>query len=224
MAMHGVLFLDELPEFDRRVLEVLREPLESGRVSISRAARQAEFPAEFQLVGAMNPCPCGFLGHYSNRCRCTPDQMRAIAHGSPVRCSTASTCRSKCPRCPGRSRARRARRIVGRDPRARRARARAAARAAGQAQRAARAAGDGRALHAGRAGGEPARPGDPHARTFRARLSPRAQGRAHDRRSADEARVTASHVAEAIQLSEVRTTEFFGGHRAVANNSSQAIP
>ncbi|MGZ8212835.1 MAG: YifB family Mg chelatase-like AAA ATPase, partial [Burkholderiales bacterium] len=76
MAMHGVLFLDELPEFDRRVLEVLREPLESGRVSVSRAARQAEFPAEFQLVAAMNPCACGYLGHYSNRCRCTPDQIQ----------------------------------------------------------------------------------------------------------------------------------------------------
>jgi magnesium chelatase family protein len=76
MAMHGVLFLDELPEFDRRVLEVLREPLESGRVSVSRAARQAEFPAEFQLVAAMNPCPCGYLGHHSNRCRCTPDQIQ----------------------------------------------------------------------------------------------------------------------------------------------------
>jgi len=75
MAMHGVLFLDELPEFDRRVLEVLREPLESGRVSISRAARQAEFPAVFQLVAAMNPCPCGHLGHYSGRCRCTPDHI-----------------------------------------------------------------------------------------------------------------------------------------------------
>ncbi|HSN40012.1 MAG TPA: YifB family Mg chelatase-like AAA ATPase [Burkholderiales bacterium] len=75
MAMHGVLFLDELPEFDRKVLEVLREPLESGRISVSRAARQAEFPAQFQLVAAMNPCPCGFLGHYSGRCRCTPDQV-----------------------------------------------------------------------------------------------------------------------------------------------------
>ena len=75
MAMHGVLFLDELPEFDRKVLEVLREPLESGRISVSRAARQAEFPAQFQLVAAMNPCPCGFLGHYTGRCRCTPDQV-----------------------------------------------------------------------------------------------------------------------------------------------------
>jgi magnesium chelatase family protein len=75
LAHHGVLFLDELPEFERRVLEALREPLESGRVAISRAARQAEFPAHFQLIAAMNPCPCGYLGHYSGRCRCTPDQV-----------------------------------------------------------------------------------------------------------------------------------------------------
>ena len=75
LAHRGVLFLDELPEFDRRVLEVLREPLESGRIHISRAARQAEFPAQFQLVAAMNPCPCGYLGHPSGRCRCTPDQV-----------------------------------------------------------------------------------------------------------------------------------------------------
>ncbi len=75
MAMHGVLFLDELPEFDRKVLEVLREPLESGRITVSRAARQADFPAEFQLIAAMNPCPCGYLGHYSGRCRCTPEQV-----------------------------------------------------------------------------------------------------------------------------------------------------
>ncbi|MGN2390661.1 YifB family Mg chelatase-like AAA ATPase [Pelomicrobium sp. G1] len=75
LALHGVLFLDELPEFDRKVLEVLREPLESGRVTVSRAARQADFPAVFQLVAAMNPCPCGYLGHFSGRCRCTPDQV-----------------------------------------------------------------------------------------------------------------------------------------------------
>ncbi len=73
LAHRGVLFLDELPEFDRRVLEVLREPLESGHITISRAARQADFPARFQLVAAMNPCPCGYLGHAANRCRCTPD-------------------------------------------------------------------------------------------------------------------------------------------------------
>lgn len=75
LAMHGVLFLDELPEFERKVLEVLREPLESGRITISRAANQADFPARFQLVAAMNPCPCGFLGHHNSRCRCTPDQV-----------------------------------------------------------------------------------------------------------------------------------------------------
>ena len=75
LAHNGVLFLDELPEFDRRVLEALREPLESGRVAVSRAARQAEYPARFQLIAAMNPCPCGYLGHYSGKCRCTPDQV-----------------------------------------------------------------------------------------------------------------------------------------------------
>ncbi|MBI1174277.1 MAG: YifB family Mg chelatase-like AAA ATPase [Sideroxydans sp.] len=75
VAMHGVLFLDELPEFDRGVLEVLREPLESGRITISRAARRADFKAQFQLVAAMNPCPCGYLGHYNGKCRCTPDQI-----------------------------------------------------------------------------------------------------------------------------------------------------
>jgi magnesium chelatase family protein len=75
LAHHGVLFLDELPEFDRKVLEVLREPLESGHITISRAARQADFPASFQLIAAMNPCPCGYLGHHNNKCRCTPDQV-----------------------------------------------------------------------------------------------------------------------------------------------------
>jgi magnesium chelatase family protein len=75
LAHNGVLFLDELPEFDRRVLEALREPLESGRVAVSRAARQAEYPARFQLIAAMNPCACGYLGHFSGRCRCTPDQV-----------------------------------------------------------------------------------------------------------------------------------------------------
>jgi magnesium chelatase family protein len=76
LAHNGVLFLDELPEFERRVLEVLREPLESGRITISRAARQAEFPARFQLVAAMNPCPCGFLGDAERPCTCTPEQVR----------------------------------------------------------------------------------------------------------------------------------------------------
>ncbi len=75
LAHNGVLFLDELPEFDRKVLEVLREPLESGHITISRAARQAQFPARFQLVAAMNPCPCGYLGHPSGRCTCTTEQV-----------------------------------------------------------------------------------------------------------------------------------------------------
>jgi len=73
LAHHGVLFLDELPEFPRAALEALREPLESGRIVISRAARQAEFPARFQLIAAMNPCPCGHLGSPLRACRCTPD-------------------------------------------------------------------------------------------------------------------------------------------------------
>jgi len=75
LAHHGVLFLDELPEFDRRVLEALREPLESGLVTVSRARRRAEFPARFQLVAAMNPCPCGHAGAPGGRCRCSPDQI-----------------------------------------------------------------------------------------------------------------------------------------------------
>jgi magnesium chelatase family protein len=74
LAHHGVLFLDELPEFPRKVLEVLREPLESREIMISRINAQTRFPASFQLVAAMNPCPCGFLG--TERCRCTPDQVR----------------------------------------------------------------------------------------------------------------------------------------------------
>lgn len=75
LAHQGVLFLDELTEFDKKVLETLREPLETGRIHIARAARQAEFPAEFQLVAAMNPCSCGFMGHGNGKCRCTPDQI-----------------------------------------------------------------------------------------------------------------------------------------------------
>jgi len=70
-----MLFLDELPEFDRLVFEVLREPLESGHITVSRAAQQSEFPARFQRVAAMNPCPCGHLGEESGRCRCTAEQV-----------------------------------------------------------------------------------------------------------------------------------------------------
>jgi magnesium chelatase family protein len=75
LAHNGVLFLDELPEFPRAALEALREPLESGHITISRAARREVFPARFQFVGAMNPCPCGYLGSAHKNCRCTPDQV-----------------------------------------------------------------------------------------------------------------------------------------------------
>ena len=76
LAHHGVLFLDELPEFSRPVLEALREPLGTGQVTIARALRTVEYPAAFQLVAAMNPCPCGFAGDQTEACRCTPDQVR----------------------------------------------------------------------------------------------------------------------------------------------------
>ncbi len=75
LAHQGVLFLDELPEFPRAALEALREPLESGSITISRAAQRAEFPARFQLIAAMNPCPCGYLGSSLRACRCSPDQV-----------------------------------------------------------------------------------------------------------------------------------------------------
>ncbi|TFZ06709.1 ATP-binding protein [Ramlibacter henchirensis] len=75
LAHHGVLFLDELPEFPRAALEALREPLETGQITIARAARRAEFPARFHLIAAMNPCPCGWLGAPHRNCRCAPDQI-----------------------------------------------------------------------------------------------------------------------------------------------------
>ncbi|WP_020210980.1 YifB family Mg chelatase-like AAA ATPase [Gilvimarinus chinensis] len=76
LAHGGVLFLDELPEFQRHVLEVLREPMESGEVRIARARAQTRYPARFQLIAAMNPCPCGYFGDNDSRCHCTPDQVR----------------------------------------------------------------------------------------------------------------------------------------------------
>jgi magnesium chelatase family protein len=75
LAHHGILFLDELPEFPRAALEALREPLETGTITIARATRRAEFPARFQLIAAMNPCPCGYLGAAGRACRCSPDQV-----------------------------------------------------------------------------------------------------------------------------------------------------
>jgi len=76
LAHHGVLFLDELPEFDRQVLEALREPLEAGVVRVARANVHADYPAEFQLIAAMNPCPCGHLGDPAGDCNCTPAQIQ----------------------------------------------------------------------------------------------------------------------------------------------------
>jgi magnesium chelatase family protein len=80
LAHNGVLFLDELPEFSRHVLEVLREPMESGRIIISRAARQAEFPARFQLIASMNPCPCGHSGDKKQDCHCSGEQIQRYTH------------------------------------------------------------------------------------------------------------------------------------------------
>lgn len=76
LAHHGVLFLDELPEFDRHVLECLREPLEAGSITISRAAFQTIFPADFQFIAAMNPCPCGYAGSTIDYCQCSPEQVK----------------------------------------------------------------------------------------------------------------------------------------------------
>jgi magnesium chelatase family protein len=76
LAHHGVLFLDELPEFERRALEALREPLEAGVISVSRAALQTQYPAAFQLIAAMNPCPCGRQGDPTGNCNCTPAEVQ----------------------------------------------------------------------------------------------------------------------------------------------------
>ncbi|NOX10153.1 MAG: YifB family Mg chelatase-like AAA ATPase [Gammaproteobacteria bacterium] len=80
LAHHGILFLDELPEFSRKTLEVLREPIESGAITISRAAQQVRFPARFQLIAAMNPCPCGYLGDPDKDCNCSSEQVQRYRH------------------------------------------------------------------------------------------------------------------------------------------------
>ena len=88
-AHNGVLFLDELPEFNRNVLEALREPLETGSVRLARAAAQADYPARFQFIAAMNPCPCGYLGDEQADCRCSRDRVPTY----PTRCWTATNSR-----------------------------------------------------------------------------------------------------------------------------------
>ena len=201
LAHHGVLFLDELPEFPRAALEALREPLETGRITISRAARQAEFPARFQLIAAMNPCPCGYLGH--PRCK------RLSLHAGPGGALPGQAQR------PAARPHRPAGRSAGRAPRAA-ARARptanppppsvracvaardAAVPAPGQANQALQGAGDRppcrldeaalKFLHTRRA---PGLVGPQHA--------PRPEGRPHHCRSGRCATPCSAHVAEAMQ-------------------------
>lgn len=101
LAHHGVLFLDELPEFDRRVLESLREPLETGAVTIARAAARLELPAQFQLIAAMNPCPCGYLGDPAQPCRCTPARIERYRQRISGPLLDRIDIRIEVPRIPG---------------------------------------------------------------------------------------------------------------------------
>jgi magnesium chelatase family protein len=101
LAHHGVLFLDELPEFDRRVLESLREPLESGGITIARAAARLELPARFQLIAAMNPCPCGYFGDATQSCRCTPARIERYRQRISGPLLDRIDIRIEVPRIPG---------------------------------------------------------------------------------------------------------------------------
>jgi hypothetical protein len=101
LAHRGVLFLDELPEFRRDVLEAIRQPLEEKRITVARAWGACVFPSDFQLVAAMNPCPCGRAGDPARPCGCGEAARRRYASGSQARCSTASTCASPCRPCRG---------------------------------------------------------------------------------------------------------------------------
>ena len=188
LAHHGVLFLDELPEWDRRVLEVLREPLESGVIHISRAARQSTFPAEFQFVAAMNPCPCGWLGHASGRCHCTPDQIaryRGRISGPLIdridlgievpAVSTEALADGAQPRMAIETSAEVRKQVTRREG--------TANRAAGQAQRAPHRPRDRRALRRRCRRRRAAGAGDGAAVVVGARLSPHPESRANDRRS-----------------------------------------
>ena len=99
LSHNGVLFLDELPEFNRRTLEVLRQPLEDGTVTISRALSSTTFPADFMLIAALNPCPCGYRNDPRRDCHCTVPQIERYMSKIRARCSTASTSTSKCRPC-----------------------------------------------------------------------------------------------------------------------------
>jgi magnesium chelatase family protein len=101
LAHRGVLFLDELPEFDRRVLESLREPLESGAITIARAGARLELPAQFQLIAAMNPCPCGYLGDATQTCRCTPARIERYRQRISGPLLDRIDIRIEVPRIPG---------------------------------------------------------------------------------------------------------------------------
>ena len=201
LAHHGVLFLDELPEFDRKVLEVLREPLESGEITISRAARQADFPARFQLIAAMNPCPCGWLGHPSGKCRCTPDAV--LRYQDRISGPLLDRIDLQVPvaaMAPETMAAAGRRRTEQRDRRARHARARAPAGAPGQGQPQAGHARDRPPLPARRRRRPPAARRDAAPALVGARLPPRAEGGAHDRRPGRcRHACRPQHVAEAIQ-------------------------
>ena len=191
LAHHGVLFLDELPEWDRRVLEVLREPLESAVIHISRAARQSIFPADFQFIAAMNPCPCGWLGHASGRCHCTPDRIARyrsrisgplidrIDLGIEVPAVAADTLASGVA-SGGESEPSRSERPP---PRGGDERTREAAGTSGQTECATWPAGDRGPLFAGRCRRRVTRAGDGAAIAVGARVSPHSEGRADDRRS-----------------------------------------
>ncbi len=184
LAHNGVLFLDELPEFDRHVLEVLREPLESGHIVISRAARQAEFPARFQLVAAMNPCPCGHLGDARGRCRCAPERIESYRGRVSGPLLDRIDLHVEVGRVdPLRARGRGGGRTIGRGGATRGGRPRPSARTTGQGERETRQHRGGRALRRGRAGARHAGTSDEATRPVGPRIPPRAARRTHHRRS-----------------------------------------
>ena len=205
LAHHGVLFLDEMLEFSRHVLEVLRQPLEEGRVTIARAARTAVFPARFVLVGAMNPCPCGFAGDARRECRCTPQQVARYRGrlSGPLRDRIDLTVdvparAARCARRGARGRA------VGRGACASRRSAGPPAasvrRRRRPCERAPLPCSDVAPLPSRQPEPAPAGYRGAEAGAQRARIRPDPQGRADDRRSGGFDDIQADHVAEALQF------------------------